>query len=335
MAMTRGRPRRSTRSSSAAARRPGSTPAQLERLLAMVRRWFPLAAGGEWTVEANPGTLDAEKADVLAAGGREPGQPRCAVVPAGVARGPRAEPRARGGRAGARAGPAAVPALVVRPDLRRPRLDAGALGRRPRDGAGARARRTSRATAWSTRRGPRSGSSGRPGRSARSTRKPSGRCTSTRSTGSTAAGLAMYEISNFARPGHESRHNLVYWANDAYFGVGLGAARYVGGRPVGQHPRPARLPPADRGRRAGDRADRDPRPRGARPRDRRPDAPADRRSASTATTSPAGPASTSTRSPARPSRGASARGLLEDDGRRVRFTREGLFLADTVLCELL
>ena len=36
------------------------------------------------------------------------------------------------------------------------------------------------------------------------------------------AGLAMYEISNYARPGHESRHNLVYWANDAYFGVGLG-----------------------------------------------------------------------------------------------------------------
>src|SRR5262249_16192035 len=30
------------------------------------------------------------------------------------------------------------------------------------------------------------------------------------------AGLAMYEISNFAMPGQESRHNLVYWANDAY-----------------------------------------------------------------------------------------------------------------------
>ena len=44
-----------------------------------------------------------------------------------------------------------------------------------------------------------------------------------------AAGLAMYEISNFARPGHESRHNLIYWANWAYFGVGLGAARYADG----------------------------------------------------------------------------------------------------------
>ena len=43
------------------------------------------------------------------------------------------------------------------------------------------------------------------------------------------AGLAMYEISNYARSGEESRHNLVYWANEAYFGVGLGAARYVRG----------------------------------------------------------------------------------------------------------
>ena len=43
------------------------------------------------------------------------------------------------------------------------------------------------------------------------------------------AGLAMYEISNFAAPGQESRHNLVYWANDAYFGFGVGAARYLRG----------------------------------------------------------------------------------------------------------
>jgi oxygen-independent coproporphyrinogen-3 oxidase len=45
-----------------------------------------------------------------------------------------------------------------------------------------------------------------------------------------AAGLEHYEISNFARPGCRSRHNQVYWANEAYFGFGLGAARYVRGR---------------------------------------------------------------------------------------------------------
>jgi oxygen-independent coproporphyrinogen III oxidase len=44
-----------------------------------------------------------------------------------------------------------------------------------------------------------------------------------------AAGFDHYEISNFARPGFRSRHNQVYWANEAYFGVGLGAARYLQG----------------------------------------------------------------------------------------------------------
>jgi oxygen-independent coproporphyrinogen-3 oxidase len=41
------------------------------------------------------------------------------------------------------------------------------------------------------------------------------------------AGFEQYEISNFARSGCRSRHNQVYWANEAYFGAGLGAARYV------------------------------------------------------------------------------------------------------------
>lgn len=45
-----------------------------------------------------------------------------------------------------------------------------------------------------------------------------------------AAGFEHYEISNFARPGRRSRHNQVYWANWAYFGFGVGAARYVNGR---------------------------------------------------------------------------------------------------------
>src|SRR5262245_33718327 len=44
-----------------------------------------------------------------------------------------------------------------------------------------------------------------------------------------SAGFEHYEISNFARPGCQSRHNQVYWANEAYFGFGMGAARYVGG----------------------------------------------------------------------------------------------------------
>jgi len=37
------------------------------------------------------------------------------------------------------------------------------------------------------------------------------------------AGLAQYEISNFARPGHQSRHNLKYWHREPYLGFGLDA----------------------------------------------------------------------------------------------------------------
>jgi oxygen-independent coproporphyrinogen-3 oxidase len=41
------------------------------------------------------------------------------------------------------------------------------------------------------------------------------------------AGLRHYEISNYARPGWESRHNLIYWLNEAYLGVGASAASFV------------------------------------------------------------------------------------------------------------
>ncbi|NLY49509.1 MAG: radical SAM family heme chaperone HemW [Firmicutes bacterium] len=43
------------------------------------------------------------------------------------------------------------------------------------------------------------------------------------------AGLLQYEISNFARPGYESRHNLVYWRNEPYWGLGPAATSYIGG----------------------------------------------------------------------------------------------------------
>ncbi|MBA4188393.1 MAG: coproporphyrinogen III oxidase [Planctomycetaceae bacterium] len=44
-----------------------------------------------------------------------------------------------------------------------------------------------------------------------------------------AAGFEHYEVSNFARPGFRTRHNEHYWANNAYYGFGVGAARYVQG----------------------------------------------------------------------------------------------------------
>lgn len=44
------------------------------------------------------------------------------------------------------------------------------------------------------------------------------------------AGYGQYEISNFAKPGKESRHNLNYWQGGEYIGLGIGAHSYQGGR---------------------------------------------------------------------------------------------------------
>lgn len=43
------------------------------------------------------------------------------------------------------------------------------------------------------------------------------------------AGLTWYEVSNWARPGHECRHNLAYWRGDDWWGIGPGAHSHVGG----------------------------------------------------------------------------------------------------------
>lgn len=43
------------------------------------------------------------------------------------------------------------------------------------------------------------------------------------------AGKQQYEISNFAQSGFESQHNLVYWNNEEYYGLGAGASGYLAG----------------------------------------------------------------------------------------------------------
>ena len=41
-------------------------------------------------------------------------------------------------------------------------------------------------------------------------------------------GYIHYEVSNFAKNGYESKHNLTYWNNDNYYGFGLGSSGYIG-----------------------------------------------------------------------------------------------------------
>jgi putative oxygen-independent coproporphyrinogen III oxidase len=62
-----------------------------------------------------------------------------------------------------------------------------------------------------------------------------------------AAGMPRYEVASYAQPGHEARHNLVYWTGGSYLGVGPHAASMLA---FGQYRRAAEgegwaLPPAD------------------------------------------------------------------------------------------
>ena len=45
-------------------------------------------------------------------------------------------------------------------------------------------------------------------------------------------GYMHYEISNFSKPGYESKHNLLYWQNEEYYGFGAGAHGYIEGTRV-------------------------------------------------------------------------------------------------------
>ena len=40
-------------------------------------------------------------------------------------------------------------------------------------------------------------------------------------------GYSHYEVSNWAKPGKESKHNLTYWNNERYYGIGMGASGYI------------------------------------------------------------------------------------------------------------
>lgn len=211
----------------------GGTPTrldarQLERLADIIGRWFVLAPGGEWTVEANPGTLDAEKADVLAAAGVD----RISLGaqsfrPESLQVLERHHGRTEVESAVAIVGPRfprwsldlifGVPGSSLE-DWRRDIEIALDFGPAHLSCYGLVFEKGTEL--WKQR--------------SRGEVRPLDEELERAMYESTidrlaADGLTMYEISNFARPGHESRHNLVYWANDAYFGFGVGAACYVRG----------------------------------------------------------------------------------------------------------
>jgi oxygen-independent coproporphyrinogen-3 oxidase len=65
-----------------------------------------------------------------------------------------------------------------------------------------------------------------------------------------AAGLEQYEISNYAKPGHRSEHNINYWKRGDYIGLGCSAASFYGGRRQTNEERiPAYLESVEKGKR--------------------------------------------------------------------------------------
>jgi oxygen-independent coproporphyrinogen-3 oxidase len=209
-------------------------PPQLERLLGLAQEWFPLAAGAEFSVEANPGDLDHERAEILAAHGVTRvslgAQSFDAAKLATLERDHTAESiaaaveNARGhgfsvsldlifaapGETQAGWAPDVAAAIELVPD------HISTYGLTIERGT----------TFW--------------GRAQRGELQALGDETEAAMyelaiDQLAAAGFEHYEVSNFAQPAHRCRHNEVYWAGESYFAAGPGASRYVDGRRETNH----------------------------------------------------------------------------------------------------
>ena len=316
----------------------GGTPTRLEapdltRLLKMVRRWFPLVEGGEWSVEANPGTLTEAKVDALAEGGvNRVSLGAQSFQPALLKTLERNHAPEEVGKA----------LELIRPRFTRWSFDLifGVPGSTPELWADDLERALQLGPPHLScyglvyEKGTALWKQWKAGEVREVDEEVERTMYETTINRLAKAGLVMYEISNFAKPGEECRHNLVYWTNDAYYGVGLGAARYIdGARSVNTRELSAYLKRIEAGL------------PGTGPTETLD---AEGRARETAVLMLRRTVIGLEREDFRWRTGFDlddlagptiekyvGRGLLEDDSQRIRFTREGLFLADTVLCEFL
>ena len=203
-------------------------PAALDGLCRLVRRWFPLAAGYEFSVEANPADLDLPRLEILQAAGVNRlslgGQ---SFDDGKLERLERDHRRSQLERAIAACRPR-FPSLALDLIFAVPgetlaawRADLQAALASGVDHVSTYGLTFERGAAfW--------------GRLQRGELQPVGETCELAMYEAAldllaAAGWEHYEVSNFARPGHRCRHNEAYWRGQAYFAVGPGAARYVDG----------------------------------------------------------------------------------------------------------
>jgi oxygen-independent coproporphyrinogen-3 oxidase len=212
----------------------GGTPtylssSQLEALLTTILEWLKLVPGHEFSVEANPGTLDAAKVAVLAdhgvnrlSLGAQSFHPHLLAVlerdhaPADVERSVQAAEK--------RIANISLDLIFGVPGQSLAEWDA--------DLARALALAPAHLSTYGLtfEKGTRLWKDQARGRLRPLTEEAELAMYLTAMDRLAAAGFEHYEISSFARPGRRCRHNQVYWANEAYFGFGVGAARYVEGR---------------------------------------------------------------------------------------------------------
>lgn len=212
----------------------GGTPTHLpldalEQLLGVARRWFPLAPGGEFSVEANPADLTPEKIALLASHGVNRlslgGQSFNAAKLALLERDHDAAALARAVELARERIPSISLDLIFGTpgetlDLWQADLEA-ALALRPSHVSTYGLTFERGTTYWSRLLA---------GELARLDEETERAMYAAAIDRLTAADFEHYEVSNFALPGHRCRHNEAYWAGVGYYAAGPGAARYVDGR---------------------------------------------------------------------------------------------------------
>ena len=189
---------------------------------------FDIAPEAEVSFEANPGTVDARLPRAACAALASTASASACSRSTTTSCGARPHPLRGGGEGGVPLGARGrLRAHQPRPDLRPAGADDGSLagdaraGDRARPGAplALRADGRGRHAAGARHRARASAGAGR--------RHAGRRCTSGRASGMAAAGYQQYEISNWCRPGEECRHNLVYWRNGDWLGLGPGAHSHL------------------------------------------------------------------------------------------------------------
>jgi oxygen-independent coproporphyrinogen-3 oxidase len=211
----------------------GGTPShlqlpQLERLLRLVHKTFTLEPSCEWTIEANPESLDADKVALLA----DHGVNRVSLG----AQSFRAETLAMLER---QHDPTEISRAVERVRRRMEQVSLDLIFAVPGQSlndwqADLRAALQLQPSHLSTygltyEKGTPLWKQRRAGRLIPLTEETESQMYEFAMDHLESVGFEHYEISNFAKPGCRSRHNGTYWANEAYFGFGLSAARYVAG----------------------------------------------------------------------------------------------------------